>query len=265
MQKFLLILLQWVFAPALVWATFGYFDAVPKILNALLFYFVLPVAYWVGAKFLMQALWPFFEEEDLLPGFVSALTLWLALVVGTYLPPKTYFLLRQTGQTQFAEVAAVQSTHPASYWQLQQAKPDTSTVGNYHYSSRVKSGDSYTTTHHYYSVAALHGALPDGGRVCLGAYTNTLADMQSELARLKDWPSGTVGGVVVRDPYETSHYHKAMQQAGIAPAEASASVVLLPAASFEHLLHQYATAFWVYLAVVWCIWGLLPAYWVWRS
>ncbi len=266
MKKFVLVLLQFIFVNSVLLLTFLYYDSLPRFVTAIFFYFVFPVLFWIPVKHILSKVDSFFfEDEDIMPGIVTAITIWIASIIGTVTSVQDYFLLWQRGEIKVKNIEDVPLSSRAAYIEIENVILQVDLVGVNDYSGRTKSGDYYTnTTYHYRSLPV--ATYPPGPRTFFIGFhrTNDREGIEEEIRRYTKDIKRTIKGLIVRDPYTIAQYDHAILESQERNKFETADnyFIIEPRKSFDLILKKYeGYAIW-FFSIVNILWFVLPSVWI---
>ncbi len=215
---------------------FYMYDVLPRILNALTTFWIFPMVFAALMMYLGEWLTKAVPNHTVestanLPVFYSTI-LWLAILAFNYAGIKDYFKLATLKNIHRTTLVAISNEDfsKLGFVSINEVQPMEAGKGLYQYTTTTKSGDSYTTTTHYYLTMPVI-PLNDRYRTTTNCW---LCEYDTKLPTLTLPSQGIpVQGLVIQDPYEVRKCKKAIKNAGKSYTAQTPLLLLEPIENFN--------------------------------
>ena len=247
----------------------------PRILNALLVFLVIPIALIFVFKslglFMFTRLHADLENEDVLvvPLGISAATLWLALLASIFeFSGGNYMQLLQHPAFENVPVQDAHTYSHAGYVRFSDGRVAFDDSGVSRHTSTKKSGDEYSQMHHaYYAYPVVTDAWtpdqPIHAWLCESTSTSSSMSEQGDegAPRLPGLQIRDVKGTPIRDPYDVNYCSQAIENAvknHNVTAHPEGLIIAYKEQPYERLLDRQRFRFLIFMGVVNMLWVVGP-------
>lgn len=244
------------------------YDRLPRIVNALLVFWGLPMLMAGIFSYISQQLFRQLAnyqviQISMLPIYFSTI-LWLPILVFQYFGGKDYFDLIQKQAIHRTTIEGTTNLNfkKVGFIRLTAIQPKREGRSYYSYTSSVKNGGSYTKVRHYYCVVPVLSNFNLNNRST--SFWVSANDTDKMPGHIADTIQHTITGLVVHDPYAIRYYKKAAKKAqnGYQLAKEQAPVFIQPTADYDTVLqYRKQRALWI-LAVVNGLFVGIPLIWM---
>ncbi len=194
------------------------FDFLPFILNTIVLYFILPMAFAyitgsIGGRLLNKSI-PFSENIFFKTTMILGLVMWLAIMPASFMDLKHFIQLKtyKTPLVTNIENLTQKGVKDAAFITITDAALLTDKKGVYKEISKVKSGENYTTTYYDYYAVPVSGSDFKVWICDYSSYTKNASEDDKSPPYFIVNQHGSLAGIVVQDKNRLKDYKIAIEK-----------------------------------------------------
>jgi len=251
--------LQSLYVFAVLITTFAYADYFPRIISTIFFWFLMPmlgipIIGFIGKKLL--TLMKIFIDEDayFIPYALTAVTLWVPLLIGINIGIDEYFSLSVRGAAIAESVQETSQFAEKGYIEVQNSGVKNGLFGMHAETTTIKTGDKVTRSVMTYFCAPVY----EKGKATSNPVALWLCDTSDAVSR-QDFNPTTIKGRIIHNRYDINFYSLAVEDAKkrhLITTAANPIFLAFSSNSYEELLalkELHATIFGVSVFFIWIL------------
>lgn len=222
LNKVLYLLWQFFFVNGIIFIGLYYYDSLPKILNVIILFFVLPfiiaaLPFWIRF-FIANYYNKKINISFCLCPLITSLLLWLPLLIGTQTSVYDYLQILKRGIKENINVEDIESHSDKAYLSFKNAKPQIKLIGK-HIKEYYNDNNSIDNCYYVVPVLSDNMNISDTVSVWIVEFItqtemnieyNDKSILNNEHPKLK-LENMKIQGFVDRDPYDINNFYKAIE------------------------------------------------------